>query len=96
MRQYELVLMLDPEVDEERVGVVMDRVRRLVEEHAGEVIDEDSWGKRKLAYKIGNYTEANYHLAHLSMEGEGSKALEGGLKLTDDVIRHLLIRQDDS
>ena len=92
LRNYELVLMLDPEVDEERLTAVMDRVRRIIGD--GEVVDEDSWGRRKLAYKIGNYTEANYHHAHLSMEGESSKALESGLKLTDDVIRHLLIRED--
>lgn len=84
--------MLDPEVDEERLTAVMDRVRRMIGD--GEVVDEDSWGRRKLAYKIGHYTEANYHHAHLSMEGESSKALESGLKLTDDVIRHLLIRED--
>jgi ribosomal protein S6 len=72
----------------------MGRVRSLVADHQGEVIDEDSWGMRRLAYKIGNHTQANYHLAHLQMEAEGSKALEGGLKLTDDVMRHLLIKQD--
>ena len=94
MRDYELVLMLDPEVDEARVEAVMGRVRSLVEDHKGEIVDEDSWGMRKLAYKIGTHTQANYHLAHLQMEAEGSKALEGGLKLTDDVIRHLLIKQD--
>ena len=92
MRNYELVLMLDPEVDEERVGTVMDRVRALIGD--GEVVDEDSWGRRKLAYKIGTQTDANYHHAHLSMEGESSKELESGLKLTDDVIRHLLVRED--
>ena len=94
MRDYELVLMLDPEVDEARVETVMGRVRSLVADHQGEVIDEDSWGMRRLAYKIGNHTQANYHLAHLQMEAEGSKELEGALKLTDDVMRHLLIKQD--
>ena len=94
MRDYELVLMLDPEVDEARVEAVMGRVRSLVADQQGEVIDEDSWGMRRLAYKIGNHTQANYHLAHLQMEAEGSKTLEGGLKLTNDVIRHLLIKQD--
>ncbi len=95
MRRYELVLMLDPEVDEERVSNVMERVRRVIGDHDGEVIDEDSWGKRRLAYKIGNYTEANYHVAHLNMESEGSKALEGNLKLAEDVIRHMIIRDDE-
>jgi small subunit ribosomal protein S6 len=84
--------MLEAEVDEERVGAVMDRVRTLI--GTGEVVDEDSWGRRKLAYKIGKQAEANYHLVHISMEAQASKDLEAGLKLTDDVMRHLLIRQD--
>ena len=92
MRNYELVLMLDPEVDEERLGAVMDRVRGMIGN--GEVVDEESWGRKKLAYKIGTYTDANYHHAHLTMEGETSKELESDLKLTDDVLRHLLVRED--
>ena len=95
MRHYELVLMLDPEVDEDRIEAVMDRVKRVIGEHDGEVEDEDGWGRRKLAYKIGAHSEANYHLAHLHMEGEGPEALEDSLKLTDDVMRHMLIRQGD-
>lgn len=86
--------MLEADVDEERTGAVMDRVRGLIGSHSGEVVDEDSWGRKKLAYKIGKHAEANYHLAHLNMEAEGTSELEAGLALTDDVIRHLLIRQD--
>ena len=95
MRQYELVLMVHPEADEERLGAVVDRVRRVAADHGGEIVNENNWGKRKLAYKIGRFTEANYHLAKVQMEGDGTKALENSLKLADDVIRHLLIRQDD-
>ncbi len=95
MRQYELVLMLSPEVDEERVNGVMERVRRIVGDHQGEIKSEDSWGRRKLAYKIGRYTEANYHFAHLQMEGDGTVPLETALKLSDDVVRHLLVREDE-
>jgi small subunit ribosomal protein S6 len=92
LRNYELVLMLDPEVDEERLAVVMDRIAGMIGD--GEVIDQESWGRKKLAYKIGTLTDANYHHAHLTMEGEASKELENGLKLTDDVLRHLLVRED--
>ena len=94
MRKYELVLMLKPEVDDDGMTAVMDRVRRVIGEHAGEILDEDDWGKRKLAYKIGANSEAKYYLAHLNMEGDGTAELENNLKLTENVIRHLLIRQD--
>ncbi|MEX2430696.1 MAG: 30S ribosomal protein S6 [Dehalococcoidia bacterium] len=95
MRQYELVLMLNPEVNEERVAGVMDRVRRVVGDHQGEVTGEDSWGRRRLAYKIGRHVEANYHLAQIQMEGDGPSTLDGALKLSDDVIRHLLVREGE-
>ena len=94
MRQYELIMLVHPEADEDRLGQVMERVRRVASEHGGEVVSEDSWGKRKLAYRIGEFTEANYHLANLQMEADGTQVLDSALKLTDDVIRHLLIRQD--
>ena len=94
MREYELVLLLHPDADEERVGGVMERVRTIAADHGGEVVSEDPWGKRKLAYKIGDHTEATYHLANLRMEGDGTRVLDRTLKLTDDVLRHLLVRQD--
>lgn len=86
--------MVKPEVDEDGMTAVMDRVRRVVGEHSGEIVDEDDWGKRKLAYKIGAIAEAKYYLAHLSMEGDGTTALDTSLKHTENVIRHLLIRRD--
>jgi small subunit ribosomal protein S6 len=73
----------------------MDRVRRVVSNHQGEITGEDRWGRRRLAYKIGRYTEANYHLAHLRMEGDGTQPLETALKLSEDVVRHLLVREDE-
>lgn len=95
MRQYELVMLIDPEADDERVGGVMERVRKVASDHGGEILSEDSWGKRKLAYKIGRHSEAKYHLANISMEdAAGTAALDSTLKLTDDVIRHLVVRQD--
>jgi len=94
VRNYELMLILDPEADEERLGSVMDRVRSSIGDHSGEVLSEDHWGRRKLAYKVGTFTEGNYHLAHLQMETEGTSALETNLKLNEDVIRHLLIREE--
>ena len=94
MRQYELVLLIDPEADEERAEGVMERVRRVAADHGGDLVSQDAWGKRKLTYKIGTFTEANYHLANIEMEGDGTQVLDSTLRLTDDVIRHLLIRQD--
>lgn len=95
MRQYELMLLVHPDADEERLGAVVERVRRVASDHGGGVVSEDNWGRRKMAYKIGRFTEANYHMANIEMEGTGTTVLENSLRLTDDVIRHLLIRKDE-
>ncbi len=95
MRQYELVMLVHPDADDERLEAVVERVRRVASDHGGSIVSEDNWGKRKLAYKIGRFTEANYHLANIEMEGSGTTVLDNSLKLTDDVIRHLLIRKDE-
>ena len=95
MRQYELMLLVHPDADEERLGAVVERVRRVASDHGGGVVSEDNWGRRKLAYKIGRFPEANSHMAHVEMDGSGTTVLDNSLKLTDDVIRHLLIRKDE-
>jgi small subunit ribosomal protein S6 len=95
VRNYELMLVMDPEIDDERVGAVMDRVRRAVGQDGGEIVSEKSWGRQKLAYKIGRFTEANYHLAQLHIEPTSAKVLENSLNLAEDVVRHILVRQED-
>ena len=91
MRQYELVIVVDPEADEERVGGVVDRVKQLVSGAGGGVTDEDAWGRRKLAYPIGKFSEGQYYRAKLQMEPELTAELERSLNLAEDVIRHMLV-----
>jgi small subunit ribosomal protein S6 len=94
VRQYELMLMVDPEADEERVGAVLERVRSFVTESGGEFTEGEHWGKRKLAYKVGTFIEGHYLIAELQMDPVPAKELEGTLKLTQGVIRHMLLRHD--
>ncbi len=94
MRHYELLMVLKPDSDEERVEAVVDQVKRFVTDHGGEVSEEDHWGRRKLAYHIGNFSEGNYYLAKLQLEPSPAKELEGTLEFSEDILRHLLVRQD--
>lgn len=96
MRQYELMIMLDPAADEDRVSAIVSRVKNFVSERGGEFVEGNHWGKRKLAYKIGNLTEANYLLANLEMDPQPAKELEGTLKMTEEIVRHMLRRRDIS
>ena len=90
------MLVLHPEVDEERRLAVMERVRRAVSEGGGEITGEDAWGRRRLAFKMAGHAEAYYHIVHLRTDGQTTSALENALNLAEDVLRHLLVRQDDA
>lgn len=91
MRQYELMLILSPEIDDESFEGVRSRIKGFVSDQGGECEDEDHWGTRKLAYKIGRFTEGNYLVAQLKMEPVTAKDLERTLNFSEEVIRHLLI-----
>ena len=95
MRDYELMLILHPDVDSERMAVVFDRIRRVISNSGGDIIEEENWGKKRLAFKIANQTDANYHIVAISMDPSVSAELENSLNLLDDVIRHMLIRQEE-
>ncbi len=95
MREYELMLVLNPEVDEDRLTAVMDGVRRVASAGGGEVIGEESWGRKQLAFKMGHHTEAHYHLATLRMEAPAADEMENTLNLAEDVLRHMLVRQEE-
>ena len=98
MRRYELMLVLHPDVDDERREAVMAHVRRAAEGSGGEVVSETNeapWGRRKLAFKMGPHAEAHYQLAHLTMEASAAGELESALNISEDVLRHLLVRQEE-
>lgn len=95
MRDYELMLILNPDVDADRISAVLDRIRRVISDSGGEIVEEDNWGKKRLAFKIENQTDANYHIVSISMDPSLSAELENSLNLLDDVIRHMLVRQEE-
>jgi small subunit ribosomal protein S6 len=91
-----LVVIINPEVAEEEVTDAFDRlIRRPVETRGGEVEDVNNWGRRKLAYPIKRQVEGNYVLTQLRLDPQQTKELEQGLLLSEEVIRHLLVRLDD-
>ena len=95
LRYYELMLVVSPQVDDEGMTATLDRVNRYVSDHGGSVVRQEQWGRlRRLAYPIRNYTEGNYVLTHLEMDPQDTRELEASLHLTEDVLRHLLIRID--
>jgi len=95
MRDYELMVVLTPELDEEGVTTATERVTTMVTSRGGEVVDVQPWGRRRLAYPIQKYRDGFYAVAKLKLTPESTEPLERSLTLNESVIRHLLVRMDE-
>ena len=96
LRQYELIVILDPELGEEEVPDAIERlIRSPVEDRGGEVSEVANWGHRKLAYPIQKKSEGNYVLTQLRLDPQQTKELEQRLMISEQVMRHLLIRLEE-
>ncbi len=95
LRTYELVYIVNPEATEEQVAAVHEQVEQIAQRLQGVLVKTDNWGRRKLAYEIGHHKEGVYVLEVLEGGGELMKELDRRLKVTDQVIRHLIVRVDD-
>jgi small subunit ribosomal protein S6 len=91
MHDYELVALISPQVGDEDVPKVAERVRTFITDRGGKVAEVKPWGRRRLAYHIGNFQEANYLLFLFSMDPKHARELEESLRLAEDVIRHQLV-----
>ena len=95
MREYELAVVISPDVTDEEAPEAYDRVRQMVTSRGGEVVNEDVWGRKKLAYPIGKHLEGNYVFTDIKLPPERVRDLESGLQISEEVLRHMLIRKDD-
>jgi small subunit ribosomal protein S6 len=96
MNPYEIMLLLDPELADERQNEILTRARALVEERGGAWQNQDAWGRRRLAFEIDHKGEATYHLLQFDCDSETLEELTRVLKITDGVLRHMAVRRLDA
>ncbi len=96
MHEYELVVVMNPEIPEEDVQSAIDRVTSAVTSRGGSVDEVQPWGRRKLAYPIRRHMEGNYILTNIKLDPERAHDLESNFKISEDILRHLLIRKDEA
>ena len=94
-RNYELVYLVSPDASDEQVADLHTQVSDIVERLGGQLEKTDNWGRRRLAYEIGRHKEATYVLETISGTGELLKEIDRRLKVSDLVIRHLIVRVDE-
>ncbi|MDD2374551.1 MAG: 30S ribosomal protein S6 [Eubacteriales bacterium] len=92
-RKYEAVFILNPAIGDEAITATTDKVKALIES-AATIEQMDVWGRRRLAYEIDDQKEGYYVLVNFSSEAEFPKELERVLKITDGVMRYMVVRAD--
>jgi small subunit ribosomal protein S6 len=93
VNEYEIMLLLDPELPEERANEVIKRIRTSVEGAKGSWDGHEPWGRRRLAYEIDHKGEAVYHLLLFTAPPETLAEITRVLKITDGVVRHGAFRR---
>lgn len=94
MRDYELALVIDPDITSENQKKLLTKIKKIVEELKGKLEKENSWGGKDFAYPIKKKTRGFYFLLALKMPESGPKQLEEKLKFEDEILRYLLVRKD--
>lgn len=93
--QYELIYILQPNVDEAASQDVQERLQQTITSQQGETISIDRWGKRNLAYPIRKFGEGIYILHRFEMDPKGAGELDRLLRFNENVIRYLITRTDE-
>ena len=94
MRRYELMLVLRPDVADDRAQAVIDRTTRQIVAAGGSIVKVAPWGRRRLAYQIDRYREGSYHIILFEAPGEALAEMERTLLITEEVLRHLVTRDE--
>ena len=94
-RKYELVYVVSPEASDDQVTDLHTQVEAIVQRIGGSIEKTENWGRRRLAYEIGRHKEGTYVLEVIDGSGELMKEIDRRFKVTDLVIRHLVVRVDE-
>jgi len=95
LRAYELMFIIDPTLDSDAAEKIIQKVSQVIAAQGGEISNLDRWGKRRLAYEIDGHREGTYNVIQFRCSAAGSQEVNRVLRITDGVIRHLLVKQED-
>ncbi len=95
MRDYEVLYIVRADLDDDKVQDVVKRVNTLIERSSGVIAQTGLWGKRKLAYEVKHQKEGSYVLQDFQIGPDRVPELEAALKITEEVLRHLIVRKPE-
>jgi small subunit ribosomal protein S6 len=92
MRRYELMLVLRPDIADDRSQAIIDRTTRQITASGGQIVKVAPWGRRRLAYPIDRHREGSYHIVIFEAPADSIAELERSLLITEELLRHLVTR----
>jgi small subunit ribosomal protein S6 len=95
LRDYEILYIVRADLDDDKVQDIIKRVNTLIEKAGGSLERTNVWGKRKLAYEVKHQKEGSYVLQDFKIGPDRIPELEAALKITEEVLRHLVVRKPD-
>jgi small subunit ribosomal protein S6 len=95
MRPYELMYLIQPTADEERLTAVSERLQQSIGSLGGKVEKVTPPIRRRLAYEIGKFRDGQYGVLEYSLPPDQSREFERTIKLTEDILRHIVLRRDE-
>lgn len=94
MSKYELAVVVSAKLEDDARAEVIEKVKALVTRFGGNITDVDEWGKKRLAYEIQKMKEAYYYFIQFDAESTAPIEIENRVRIMDNVIRFLCVRQD--
>lgn len=94
MNKYELALVLSAKIEDEERIATLEKVKEIITRFGGTITNVDEWGKKRLAYEIQKMKEGFYYFIHFDAEGTTPAELEERVRITENVLRYLCVRQD--
>jgi small subunit ribosomal protein S6 len=95
MRRYELMLLLRPDLEDDKLQAAVEKVTRAIVNGGGSLSKVSPWGKRRLAYDIGTHRDASYFLIHFDIEPAQVREIERGMLISEEILRHLVTVLED-
>jgi small subunit ribosomal protein S6 len=95
LRDYELVVILNPEISDDLIDGSIERLNQSIRTGGGEVVDINHWGRRRLAYPIKHHMDGNYVVSQVKLDPTQISTLESGLRISEEVLRHLIIKSGE-
>ena len=96
MNKYELAVVVSAKLEDDERAATIEKVKNMVTKHGGTITNVDEWGKKRLAYEIQKMKEGHYYFIQFYADATAPNEIEQRVRIMDNVIRYLCVRQDEA